>query len=101
MRGAWCYTTDPQRRWESCDVSVCDDGVKLVYDGFDESSGETVFYEVSANPEVHLKQELSSIPILAKINGRVTAFAMDDKRGFLIFAIKEEFSEETNKVVNF
>jgi len=23
---AWCYTTDPDKRWEYCDVPVCDDG---------------------------------------------------------------------------
>ena len=24
--GAWCYTTDPDVRWELCDVPTCDDG---------------------------------------------------------------------------
>ena len=24
--GAWCYTTDPDVRWELCDVPSCDDG---------------------------------------------------------------------------
>ena len=23
--GPWCYTTDPDKRWEYCDVPVCDD----------------------------------------------------------------------------
>ena len=22
----WCYTTDPDERWEYCDVPVCDEG---------------------------------------------------------------------------
>ena len=23
--GVWCYTTDPNKRWETCDVPLCSD----------------------------------------------------------------------------
>ena len=28
--GVWCYTTDPKKRWEACDVRTCDTGKQCI-----------------------------------------------------------------------
>ena len=25
LAGPWCYTTDPEKRWEYCNIKACDD----------------------------------------------------------------------------
>ena len=29
--GLWCYTTDPNTRWEACDVPLCPGNGKCIY----------------------------------------------------------------------
>ena len=29
--GLWCYTTDPEKRWEECDVPTCTSGKSLCF----------------------------------------------------------------------
>jgi len=31
--GLWCYTTDPHKRWEECDVPTCGQSTYLVNTG--------------------------------------------------------------------
>jgi len=30
IEGLWCYTTDPNKRWETCDVPACSQSLRYI-----------------------------------------------------------------------
>ena len=30
LKGVWCYTTDPDKRWEHCPVPICEEKIKVL-----------------------------------------------------------------------
>lgn len=53
LAGPWCYTTDPETRWEYCNISSCqDDESFVVWTNFDSDNQSSHLVKVHANPEV-------------------------------------------------
>jgi hypothetical protein len=53
LAGPWCYTTDPERRWEYCNITACaDDDSYIVWTNFDAEHQSSHLVQMHANPEV-------------------------------------------------
>ncbi|CBY14574.1 unnamed protein product, partial [Oikopleura dioica] len=53
LAGPWCYTTDPETRWEYCNIDSCDDQESyVVWTNFDSDNQSSHLVKVHANPEV-------------------------------------------------
>ncbi|XP_076815276.1 uncharacterized protein LOC143461288 [Clavelina lepadiformis] len=50
VHGLWCYTTDPDRRWEYCDVPKCPDDSLLLWTNLQNASANILAIE--ADPEL-------------------------------------------------
>ena len=53
LSGPWCYTTDPDTRWEYCDIKICnDDASYVIFTNFDAEAKSSHLVRVHANPEI-------------------------------------------------
>lgn len=53
LAGPWCYTMDPETRWEYCNVTACsDESSYIIWTNFDADHQSSHLVQVHANPEV-------------------------------------------------
>ena len=55
INGPWCYTTNPNIRWEYCSVEICEDPSQLIFVTFDEMAYISFVAKMSANPEIKVR----------------------------------------------
>jgi len=59
LKGTWCYTTDPNKRWEYCDISKCPDDTKVILTNYFAETGTSKLTSMLAEQEL-LHQKLDS-----------------------------------------
>ena len=53
LAGPWCYTTNPDKRWEYCDIEHCaTDDSFVIFTNFDADQKSSHLVRVHANPEI-------------------------------------------------
>ena len=53
LAGPWCYTTDPEKRWEYCEIEHCaTDDSFVIFTNFDADQKSSHLVRVHANPEI-------------------------------------------------
>jgi len=58
-RGLWCYTTDPNTKWELCDIPQCQDGEEDIYKCRFYNKQRAIYFSARYKPE--LGKELNQV----------------------------------------
>nr|CAB3263507.1 low-density lipoprotein receptor-related protein 6-like [Phallusia mammillata] len=52
LKGTWCYTMDPTKRWEYCKIKKCPDDSVVIWTNHDSKNGGAHILSVKADPEI-------------------------------------------------
>ena len=87
LQGPWCYTMDPTKRWERCDLDICREDAFLFYLTYHQGDRISTISRLSANPEYQIQLGLTLDPqdVIVHPADKITHMAYDIKRETFIW----------------
>jgi len=75
--GAWCYTTDPEKRWELCDVPKCVRFQKFNFTDPEIENPPVINFPINADSASILREKSRSISVILPEDKCTTTYGVD------------------------